>query len=54
MARLTRMIMGLALILSMSGRDARAQWGFDGWGWGGWGWGVATAKAPNLRAPDIT
>jgi hypothetical protein len=27
------------LILSMSGREARAQWGYGygGWGWGGWG-----------------
>ena len=49
MARLTRMIMGLALILSMSGRDARAQWGFDGWGWGGWGWGVGTAESAELQ-----
>ena len=49
MARLTRMILGLSIILSMSGRDARAQWGFDGWGWGGWGWGVGTAESAELQ-----
>jgi hypothetical protein len=37
MIRHTRVLMGLALIVLMSGRDARAQWGYGGWGWGGWG-----------------
>jgi len=27
----------LVLIVAVTGRDARAQWGFDGWGWMGWG-----------------
>jgi hypothetical protein len=43
------MILGLGMILSISGRDARAQWGFDGWGWGGWGWGVGTAESTELQ-----
>jgi len=25
------------LLVSLAGRDARAQWGYGGWGWGGWG-----------------
>jgi len=37
MLRCMRMLVGLLLILSMTGRDARAQWGYGGWGWGGWG-----------------
>ena len=37
MLRCMRIAMGLLLILSMTGRDARAQWGYGGWGWSGWG-----------------
>jgi hypothetical protein len=39
MIRRMSMFLGLCLIVSMSGREARAQWGygFGGWGWGGWG-----------------
>jgi hypothetical protein len=43
-----RIAVGLVLILSISGRDARAQWGFDGWGW--WGWGAATPGSAELEA----
>jgi hypothetical protein len=43
-----RLAVGLALIVSMTGRDARAQWGFDGWGW--WGWGVGTPESLELQA----
>jgi hypothetical protein len=28
---------GLLVILWISGREARAQWGYGGWGWSGWG-----------------
>jgi hypothetical protein len=31
------MAVGLVLILSITGRDAHAQWGYGGWGYGGWG-----------------
>ena len=37
MLRMWKMALGLTLILSMTTRDARAQWGYGGWGWGGWG-----------------
>jgi hypothetical protein len=37
MHRYLRMSVGLALLLVVVGRDARAQWGCGGWGWGGWG-----------------
>ena len=37
MLRCMRMLVGLLLILSMTGRDARAQWGYGGWAWGGGG-----------------
>src|SRR5262245_29565633 len=43
-----RMAVGAILILSMMGRDARAQWGFDGWGW--WGWGAASPESAELHA----
>ena len=36
MPRCMRMAVGLLLILSMTGGDARAQWGYDGWGFMGW------------------
>jgi hypothetical protein len=37
------------LIVSMSGREARAQWGYGygGWGWGGWG--AATPESAALQ-----
>jgi len=31
----------------MTGRDARAQWGYGGWGWGGWG--AATPQGSALQ-----
>jgi hypothetical protein len=44
------MAVGLILISSVAGRDARAQWGweFGGWGWGGWG-GVASPESAELH-----
>jgi hypothetical protein len=42
------MLLGLCSILSMSGREARAQWwGYGGWGWGGWG--AATPASAALQ-----
>ena len=38
---------GISLILSISGRDARAQWGYGGWGYGGWG--AATPESAALQ-----
>src|SRR5262249_58749087 len=37
MLRGMRMAAGLVLVLSLTGREARAQWGYGGWGWGGGG-----------------
>ena len=54
MIRCVRILLGLSLILMLSGRDARAQWGYGGWGWGGWGGGGTTAQTPRSRAPAIT
>jgi len=31
------MSVGLVVCFALTGRDARAQWGYGGWGWGGWG-----------------
>lgn len=42
-----KMIVGLALVLAVSGREARAQWGYGGWGWGGWG--AATPESAALQ-----
>ncbi len=36
-------------MLSLTCRDARAQWGYGGWGWGGWG-GGATSAVGSARA----
>ncbi len=49
MIRRMSMLLGLCLILSMSGREARAQWGYGygGWGWGGWG--AATPQSAALQ-----
>ncbi len=48
MIRCVRIVLGISLILSISGREARAQWGYGGWGWGGWG-GVATPASAELE-----
>ncbi len=40
MLRFMRMALGLVLILSITGREAQAQWGYGGWGYGGWGVGT--------------
>ena len=50
MSRCIRLTVGLILISSMTGREARAQWGWGcgGWGWGGWG-GVATPESAELQ-----
>jgi hypothetical protein len=50
MRRTTQLAMGLALILSMTGRDARAQWAYGGWGWGGWGAGGTTPQSAALQS----
>src|SRR6516165_10028770 len=42
MLRYLRMSVGLTLLLFVTSRDARAQWGYGGWGWGGWGGGAST------------
>jgi len=47
MLRCMRVAVGLILIFSMMGGDARAQWGFDGWGW--WGWGASTPESAALH-----
>jgi hypothetical protein len=47
MCRFTRIALGLIVTLSLTARDARAQWGFDGWGW--WGWGAATPESAELH-----
>ncbi len=49
MLRLMRIALGLALILSMTGREARAQWGYGGWGYGGWGGGGSTPQSAALQ-----
>ena len=49
MIRCVRIFLGLSLILMLSGRDARAQWGYGGWGWGGWGGGGTTAESAALE-----
>jgi hypothetical protein len=41
--------MGLILIVSLTGRDAHAQWGYGGWGWGGWGVGGTTPEGAALQ-----
>ncbi len=50
MLRCIRFALGLLLIASATGREARAQWGweFGGWGWGGWG-GVASPESAELH-----
>jgi hypothetical protein len=47
MIRYGRIVLGISLILSISGRDARAQWGYGGWGFGGWG--AATPESAALQ-----
>jgi hypothetical protein len=37
MIRSLRLALGLVAVLFITGREARAQWGYGGWGWGGWG-----------------
>jgi hypothetical protein len=44
-----RMAVGLALIASMTGREARAGWGYGGWGWGGWAGGGTTPQSAALQ-----
>jgi hypothetical protein len=52
--RCMRLVIGLILISSVAGRDARAQWGWEygGWGWEGWG-GVATPESAELHSAGI-
>jgi hypothetical protein len=49
MLRGMRMAVGLVLIGSMTGGEARAQWGYGGWGWGGWGGGGTTPQSAALQ-----
>src|SRR5262249_35199062 len=49
MLRCMRMAVGLVLIGSMAGGEARAQGGYGGLGWGGWGGGGPAA--PSAAAP---
>ena len=49
MIRYTRYVVGLVLLASMTGGEARAQWGYGGWGWCGWGGGVATPESAALE-----
>jgi hypothetical protein len=49
MRRCLPIAVGLGLILSITGRDARAQWGYGGWGWGGWAPGAATPASAALQ-----
>jgi hypothetical protein len=51
MIRRMGMILGLCLMVSMSGREARAQWGYGGWGWGGWG--VASPESAALQGAGM-
>ncbi len=37
MLQYLRLSVGLVLLMFITSRDARAQWGYGGWGWGGWG-----------------
>jgi hypothetical protein len=49
MIRRTCLLLGFWAILSMPGREARAQWNYNygGWGWGGWG--VASPESAALQ-----
>src|SRR6185437_8016854 len=48
MMRRMCVLLGIGLILSTSGREARAQyWNYGGWGWGGWG--AATPASAALQ-----
>jgi hypothetical protein len=47
--RYSRWFMGFVVFASITGSDARAQWGYGGWGWGGWGGGVATPESAALE-----
>jgi hypothetical protein len=49
MLRFMRMALGLVLILSITGREAQAQWGYGGWGYGGWGGGGSTPQSAALQ-----
>ncbi len=51
MLRFRRMAVGLVLILSMTGGNAHAQWGYDGWGF--MGWNPATPESAELQSAGI-
>ena len=51
MPRFPKMAVGLLLILSMTGGNAHAQWGYDGWGF--MGWNPATPESAELQAAGI-
>ena len=49
MQRCLQMVVGLVLIVSITGRDAHAQWGYGGWGYHGWGGGGTTPQSAAAR-----
>ena len=49
MIRSMRLAVGFVAILSLTGPDAKAQWGYGGWGWGGWGGGASTLQGSELQ-----
>jgi hypothetical protein len=51
MLRFMRMSVGLMLAFSIMGRDAHAQWGFDGWGF--MGWAPATPESAELQSAGV-
>ena len=51
MIRCIRLSVGLVLAFTMMGRDAQAQWGFDGWGF--MGWAPATPESAELQSAGI-
>jgi len=51
MSRCIRLSVGLVLAFTMMGRDAQAQWGFDGWGF--MGWAPATPESAELHSAGI-
>ena len=51
MSRCIRLSVGLVLAFSLMGREAKAQWGFDGWGF--MGWAPATPESAELQSAGI-
>ena len=51
MLRCVRLSVGLLIAFSLMGRDAQAQWGFDGWGF--MGWAPATPESAELQSAGV-